>query len=179
MSSPQHHHIGVAIEIPEPFGSRLEAARKSVSDPQAGKVPAHVTLLPPTLLPDDRIGMVCDHLEHAAAQLDPFKILLRGTGTFRPVSQVVFVALAAGISECEQLEECIRSGILRQDLRFNYHPHVTIAHDVSSADLDRAFESMAGFEAEFLVDRFTLYTYTDAGEWRRTRDFTLGSSVLV
>lgn len=179
MSKPQHHHIGVAIEIPEPYGSQLEAVRKSVNDPQAGKVPAHVTLLPPTLLADAQIGAVCAHLERAAAQLEPFSILLRGTGTFRPVSQVVFVALAMGIAECERLEERVRSGILEQDLRFNYHPHVTIAHDVPSPDLDRAFESMSGFEAEFLVNKFTLYTYTDAGEWCKTREFMLGNSVVT
>jgi hypothetical protein len=42
----------------------------------------------------------------------------------------VFVALAQGISECERLESSVRAGILDGPLRFNYHPHVTIAHAV-------------------------------------------------
>lgn len=169
------HHIGVAIEIPEPFGSQLVHARERVQDPQAAKVPAHVTLLPPTLLDDACLNAVCAHLERAAAAQEPFTMLLRGTGTFRPVSEVVFVSLAMGIAECEQLEERVRSDVLHQDLRFNYHPHVTIAHNVPTAQLDMAFEMMADFEAEFLVEKFTLYTYTDEGVWRRTADFTLGS----
>jgi len=172
--APTQHHIGVAIEIPEPFGSRLTAARKRVKDPQAAKVPAHVTLLPPTLLDDERVGEVCAHLQQAATQQDPFTVLLRGTGTFRPISEVVFVSLAVGIAECEQLEARVRSGILHQELRFNYHPHVTIAHDVPTEQLDEAFSMMSDFEAEFVVDKFTLYTYTDAGVWRRTADFALG-----
>jgi len=174
MTGPRQHHIGVAIEIPEPYGSELVAVRQRVGDPQAEKVPAHVTLLPPTMLDDACVDAVCDHLNEAAAAQAPFTMLLRGTGTFRPISEVVFVAIAAGIAECEQLERRVRSGILKQDLRFNYHPHVTIAHDIPSANLDEAFKSMAEFEAEFEVAKFTLYTYTDAGVWRRTADFHLG-----
>lgn len=174
MAGSQQHHIGVAIEIPEPFGSQLIAARRAVRDPQAAKVPAHVTLLPPTLLDDAYLDAVCEHLEQAASEQEPFTMLLRGTGTFRPVSEVVFVALAMGISECEKLERRVRSDILSQKLRFNYHPHVTIAHDIDPAGLDEAFEMMADFEAEFLVDKFTLFTYTDEGVWRRTADFHLG-----
>src|SRR5690625_3410388 len=101
-------------------------------------------------------------------------MLLRGTGTFRPISEVVFVAIAAGIAECEQLERRVRGGILKQDLRFNYHPHLTIAHDLPSANLDEASKSMAEFEAEVEGAKLTLYTYTDPGVRRRTADVHLG-----
>lgn len=175
MDGSRAHHIGVAIEIPEPFGSQLVAARRRVGDPQAAKVPAHVTLLPPTLLNDTHLDAVQNHLQQAAAAQEPFSMLLRGTGTFRPVSEVVFVAIAAGIAECEQLEKRVRTGILAQELQFNYHPHVTIAHDIPTCALDEAFESMADFEAQFQVAHFTLYTYTDEGVWHRTANFALGS----
>ena len=47
------------------------------------------------------------HLEAVASAQRPFTVHLRGTGTFRPVTEVVFVTLAAGISECELLAEAI------------------------------------------------------------------------
>jgi len=84
---------------------------------------------------------VVAHLELVAAHQWPFEIQLRGTGSFRPVSPVVFVALAAGISDCERLESAIRRGPLARALKFNYHPHVTVAHDVSPRSSTGRFSS--------------------------------------
>src|SRR5690625_4316939 len=161
MVQAQQHHIGVAIEIPEPYGSQLVAVRRQVGDPQAERVPAHITLLPPTLVEDSSVEAVCEHLESAAASLEPFTMILRGTGTFRPISEVVFVAIAAGIAECEQLETRVRRGILTQELRFNYHPHVTIAHDLPDYTLADAFASLENFVAQFRDDKLDIYTYND------------------
>ena len=69
-----------------------------------------------------------------------FRIRLRGTGTFRPVSPVVFVMVAEGISGCEQLAVSVRRGPLAVDLQFPYHPHVTVAHHLADGSLDRAFD---------------------------------------
>ena len=47
---------------------------------------------------------------------------LRGTGTFRPVSPVVFVSLVEGISQCEQLADAVRRGPLAIDLALPVPP---------------------------------------------------------
>ena len=74
-----------------------------------------------------------EHLAAVAAAHLPFTLHLRGTGTFRPVTQVVFVAVAAGISECELLAAAIRAAPeLHREARFPYHPHVTVAQDVAA-----------------------------------------------
>ena len=98
---------------------------------------------------------------------------LRGTGTFRPVSPVVFVMVAEGISSCEVLAGAVRRGPLAVDLNFPYHPHVTIAHHLDDAALDRAFEDLAPFECVFDVTEFHLYRHDEQTGWRPTRDFTL------
>lgn len=169
--------IGVSIQIPEPFASQLVQTRFAVGDPQAAAVPAHVTLLGPTVIDDTQWQTVIDHLAAAAQVTAPFTMRLRGTGTFRPVSQVVFVQVAAGIGQCERLESAIRSGCLAQPLRFHYHPHVTVAHDVAPAALDRAEQLLAGFEASFAVSEFHLYDHGDDGVWRSVQRFALGGKV--
>jgi 2'-5' RNA ligase len=63
---------------------------------------------------------------------------------------------------------------LLRDLDFPYHPHVTIAHDVSDEALDLAYDGLADFVARFVVDAFTLFERSDDGEWDRRRDFPLG-----
>jgi 2'-5' RNA ligase len=168
--------IGVAIDIPEPWGARLTRRRADAGDPQAAYTPAHVTLLGPTEVATDALPAVEKHLEAVAEAQRPFTIHLRGTGTFRPVTEVVFVTLAVGISECELLAEAIAAadGVDR-DARFPYHPHVTVAQDVPAEALDAVFEDLAGFSAKFRVASFTLFSHGGEGPWRRRRDFPLGA----
>lgn len=165
--------IGVAIAIPGPWSEELQERRESFGDPLASSIPTHVTLVPPTMVADDDLADVQKHLDAVAAVRPPFVIHLRGTGTFRPVSPVVFVAMSEGISSCEVLAEDVRQGPLLQELRFPYHPHVTVAHDVDDDALDKAFESLKDFECRFLVDAFHLYVHGEDGVWRPERTYEL------
>ena len=168
--------IGVAIDIPEPWGARLTQRRAEAGDPQAAYTPAHVTLLGPTEVAGEALPAIERHLEKVAAAQQPFTIHLRGTGTFRPVTEVVFVTLAVGISECELLAEAITSADdIDRDARFPYHPHVTVAQDVPAEQLDAVFEDLAGFSAKFPVASFTLFSHGGEGPWRPRRDFPLGA----
>jgi len=169
---PAGHTIGVAIEIPEPYGTRLDEVRvRYAQDPE--EMPAHVTILPPVDIDGELLAPVIAHLAEAAAAATPFRLVLRGTGTFRPVSPVVFVAVADGIASCEGLEEAVRCGPLAVETRFPYHPHVTIAHDVAEADLDEAFEKLEGFYADVEVEHMTLRELHE-GRWVLVREFPLG-----
>lgn len=164
--------IGVAIDIPEPWGTYLRKCRAATGDPQADLVPTHLTLLPPTELADGAVPEVTGHLARVATGHPPFTLHLRGTGTFRPVTAVVFVAVAEGIGQCERLAADVRSGPLEREQKFPYHPHVTVAHDVPAEELDRVFDALADFDAEFEVAGFTLFEHVDR-EWRGVRDFPL------
>jgi 2'-5' RNA ligase len=167
--------IGVAIDVPEPWGRMLTARRAAAGDPQAAYTPAHVTLLGPTEVATEAMPAVEKHLEAVAASQRPFTIHLRGTGTFRPITEVVFVTLAVGISECELLAEAITSsGEISRGSRFPYHPHVTVAQDVPPEALDAVFDDLAGFSAIFGVTAFTLFSHGGEGPWRPRRDFSLG-----
>lgn len=173
--NPPRVRIGVAIAVPDPYGARLETWRASFGDPQAGEIPAHITLLPPTLLTPDELDAAIEHLAAAASSVPTFEVHLRGTGTFRPVSPVVFVALATGISGCERLESAVRRGPLARDLDFPYHPHVTVAHDLPDDVLDSAYDALGGFDARFRVEEFALYVHDDRGGWQVHRTFPLAA----
>ena len=166
--------IGVSIAIPSPHAEMLQASRASFGDPLAESIPTHVTLLPPTEVPQEELEAVVKHLEEVAAQGHPFPMVLRGTGTFRPTSPVVFVQVSGGIADCELLEKGVRQGPLDRSLDFNYHPHVTVAHHVPEPNLDRAFAELSGFQCAFEVEEFHLYEHGDDGVWRPVRSFTLG-----
>ncbi len=167
--------IGVSIPIPEPYASSLARVRTEVGDEAALAIPPHITLVPPVMVHDGQIGAVMEHLSDVAARTPPFVVELRGTDTFRPLTQVVFVVVARGSEQCTRLHELVNDGPLHQELRFPYHPHVTIAHDVPPAALDQAGQRMADFDATFPVAQFSLYEFGDDGVWRDVRTFVLTS----
>jgi 2'-5' RNA ligase len=167
------HTIGVAIAIPDPWGAELQEWRGRLGDALAHAIPTHITLLPPTTVDESVMPETEKHLAELAQTVAPFAIQLRGSGTFRPVSPVVFVTLATGIAECERLEQGVRTGPLERDLQFPYHPHVTVAHDLPDEALDRAFTDLADYRALFVVDRFHLYEHGDDGVWRSRQEFLL------
>jgi 2'-5' RNA ligase len=165
--------LGVAIPIPEPYGAELQHRRESFGDPLALQIPTHITLVPPTVVDSADLPRVIEHLEQVAATSEGFRIRLRGTGTFRPVSPVVFVTLVEGIAPCGLLQERLRRAPLERELVFPYHPHVTVAHNLDGVMLDRAFKELAGFHASFEVDSFALYEHGPDGVWRPQQMFYL------
>jgi len=167
--------IGVAIAVPDPWGAQLQEYRSALGDVTAGGIPTHVTLMPPLEVAETDVPELEQHLGKVSADNEAFRIHLRGTGTFRPVSPVVFVTVVEGISACEQLAFWVRQGPLRAEQRFPYHPHVTVAHHLPDDVLDRAFEELAGFECDFVVDHFSLYVHDREAGWVPTRDFALAS----
>lgn len=170
--------LGVAVELPEPYAVALADARRASGDPAADHMAPHITLVPPVLVTaaDEEVDEV---LRAAAARIARFDVHLRGTGTFRPVSEVVFVAVAAGIGSLEQLAAELRVRPLDPPRRFPYHPHVTVAMDVPTAALDEAYGRLSDFEARFEVASFRLYEHeahepADEGRrWHAVRDFPL------
>ncbi|MGW6201818.1 2'-5' RNA ligase family protein [Kribbella sp. NPDC055110] len=165
--------IGVAIPIAEPYGAELQKYRADFGDPMAASIPTHVTLLPPTEIGADDLAVIDEHLLAVAARFPRFRIRLRGTATFRPISPVVFVPLAEGISSCEVLQSQVRSGPLKVDLKFPYHPHVTVAHDLDKDALDRAYDALSEYDCAFDVEHFSRYEHGADGVWRPQRSFPL------
>ncbi|WP_375000444.1 2'-5' RNA ligase family protein [Aeromicrobium sp. CTD01-1L150] len=165
--------IGVAIAVPEPYGSELRRTRASLGDPQAATVPSHVTLLPPDDVGDSHLVAVREALAQVAARTAPFEMSLQGTGTFRPVSPVVFVAVSRGISETELLASCLREAVKSPPPLFPFHPHVTVAQHLDADGLDRAYCELAGFSCDFTVEEFCLYLHDETAGWQPETCFRL------
>jgi 2'-5' RNA ligase len=168
--------IGVSIAVPEPYGSLLQQRRAGFGDPQAHCIPTHVTLLPPTEVAPESLPVFREHLAAVAAAGRAFRMRLDGTATFRPHSPVVYVELTEGVRECGELQEQVRSGPVRRELQFPYHPHVTVAHGISEEAMDKAQLHLADFAASWTATGFALYEQDDAGVWRRLYDYAFGAA---
>ena len=104
-SSPRTRTIGVAIADPRAVRQRAAAGPGVLRRPAgAGRSPPTSRCCRPPPCAADDLDRVEEHLRTVAEAEQPFDIHLRGTGTFRPVSPVVFVSVALGISDCERVE---------------------------------------------------------------------------
>jgi 2'-5' RNA ligase len=172
--------IGVSIAVPEPHGSEIQELRAGFGDAAARCIPTHVTLLPPTEVDSTDLPAIEAHLVAVAAAGRPFPMRLAGTGTFRPLSPVVYVKVVEGAVACFRLQRQVRdpSGPVARELLFPYHPHVTVAHGIDDASMDRAYEELADYAAEWPCTGFALYEQGADGVWRELREFRFGSAVV-
>lgn len=157
--------MGVAIAVPEPHGSLLREMRAAFGDQLARTVPSHVTLLPPLEVDVNELDEICARLDKAAGAVPAFRLRLRGTGTFRPVSPVVYVSVNAGYVATEVLAGQLRQAIGAPLAEFPFHPHVTVAHHLDDAALDHADDALRDFACEFEVEEFALYLHDDTSGW--------------
>ncbi len=166
--------LGVVVDLPDPAAGQLRAHREAIGDPQVDLIPAHVTLLPPTAVVPDDLRRIERHLATLATRSHAFEVILDGAGTFRPVSQVVYVRVTEGAEHLDQLQQAVRRGPLERELVYPFHPHVTVAHKLDDAVLDVAMSRLAQYRASFTVDSFLLYEQDSAGVWHPRRRFGFG-----
>ncbi|MDX3852263.1 2'-5' RNA ligase family protein [Streptomyces sp. AK02-01A] len=168
--------LGVSIAVPEPYGSLIQERRASFGDPAAYCIPTHVTLVPPTEVDGAALPAIEEHLATVASGCRPFPMRLSGTGTFRPLSPVVFVQVVEGASACAWLQKRVRdaSGPLVRELQFPYHPHVTVAHGIAEEAMDTAYEELSEYRAEWSCASFALYEQGADGVWRKLHEYAFG-----
>ncbi|PBC84569.1 2'-5' RNA ligase [Streptomyces sp. 2224.1] len=168
--------LGVSIAVPEPYGSFLQRKRADFGDLAAPGIPTHITLLPPTEVSADALPGIERHLAEVAAGCRSFPLRLEGTGTFRPLSPVVYVKVTEGVTDCTALQARIRaaSGPCARELQFPYHPHVTVAHGIDEAAMDRAQAGLRDFCATWTIGGFALYEQGPDAVWRLEREYPFG-----
>lgn len=165
--------VGVILGFPAGIADELQRWRASFGDPLAGVVPAHITLV--TTTPTRDWEATRRHVREVARCQSPFKVTIAGTGTFRPVSPVVFINVEDGFDDCVDLHRKLQQGPLHRELPFAYHPHVTIAHDVAPESLDEAETVLKNYRATFPVVSMGLYEHDADGIWQLREELEFGT----
>lgn len=167
--------VGVVIAIPEPWVTELTEARLAFGDVAAQKVPAHITLVPPTPVKRADRELLFTQLQCVASRRGPFQVTVRGTNTFLPVSPVAFLEVTTGREDCVALADELAVDSLKHESRFPYHPHVTLAHGLDPETLRAAEQEWQSFNASWVVPGFRLDSVDATGAYTSLAifDFTL------
>jgi 2'-5' RNA ligase len=172
-SSSDGISVGVILRFPPEVAEELQRWRASFGDPMAGVIPAHITLVTTTMTQDWEATRC--HVRDVASKQEPFTVTIAGTGSFRPVSPVVFLKVDDGFAECVRLHRLLQTGPLERELPFAYHPHVTVAHDVAPESLDEAETVLKNYRATFPVASMGLYEHDDNGIWQLREELDFGT----
>jgi 2'-5' RNA ligase len=165
--------------VPQPLAAFIERLRQEI---QPGcKARSHLTFLPPRPL-EIPLEQIRSQVEAGLRNQLAFRAELCEVRVF-PVSEAVHLSLGAGATEAKRIHEALHRGDLCCKELFEYHPHVTLAHDLDPANVaavadlaKRRWQEYSGVR-DFLVDHVTLVQNTLENVWTNLGEFALGVPV--
>jgi 2'-5' RNA ligase len=142
---------------------------------------SHVTILPPRPIDLD-IHKSVRQITAESEDIQPFTVELGPVAIFEQ-SNVVYLSLRGGERELHALHENLNSGQLEYDGPFPYHPHITLAQDLTREEtlalIQVARERWADYRGprEFCVEELTFVRSDMPGIWRDLAHIDLAQSV--
>jgi 8-oxo-dGTP pyrophosphatase MutT (NUDIX family)/2'-5' RNA ligase len=170
--------LGVVARLPEPLGIHVQAWRRALGDPMAGRVGPHLTLAPPQTVAERDLDRAVALVERAAAGAVPFLVELDGAATFLPGSPVAYLVVGEGGPALEAIEADLRASPLERRTH-PFHPHVTVLQDLPPDRIEAAARELAGFRAAFPVRELALLREDRDKVWRPLATATVGASTAV
>jgi 8-oxo-dGTP pyrophosphatase MutT (NUDIX family)/2'-5' RNA ligase len=170
--------LGVIARLPEPLGIHVQAWRRALDDPGAGRIAPHLTLVPPQTVAERDLDRAVALVERAAAEAVPFLVELDGAATFLPASPVAYLVVREGGPALHALEVALQASPL--DRRTHpFHAHVTVTQDLPDDRIEAAARELAGFRAAFPVREVALMREEPDKVWRPLATATVGASTAV
>jgi hypothetical protein len=161
--------------LPEPLAGFIDRLRQELVP--GCSLRAHVTHLVPRPLRDPQLAS--DHIRDILSRFRPFEVQLNDVEIFT-LTSVVHVTLTKGFAEMQEIHEALNTGAAQFNEPFPYHPHITLAQQISPAQVPAVFElahyRWAGctYPRSFLVDRTTFVQGTRFNTWIDLEDHPLG-----
>jgi|HubBroStandDraft_6_1064221.scaffolds.fasta_scaffold131656_4 2'-5' RNA ligase len=163
--------------IPEPLAGFLDRLRQELVPNCFLK--AHATVLPPRPLsaPAESAWKVICKL---AREFPPFDIQLGDIDVF-PVSDVIHIQIAGGSDQLKRMHAAMNVEALQFREEFPYHPHITLAQQLKSDEVDELVHVARARWAEcacpkfFRADKVVFVQSTKHKEWLDLGECELGN----
>jgi len=153
--------------IPDPLGSFIDGLRQELVP--SCRLRAHVTVLPPRPI-SVNIDEAYAQLRSALRDVAPFEVQLRDVEIFG-VSSVIYFGIVGGFSKLCRMHEILNVEGLHFQEPYSFHPHVTLAQQITPEQIPAVYELARRRWAEyrgkraFAVDSVTFVQGTEIGSW--------------
>ena len=176
----RRHRVGVVLLVPPPFDRDVDALRRSVGDRTLGRIPPHLTLVPPVNVPAAALGDVLAGLRQAASAAAPIDVTLGPPATFLPANPVLYLAVGgAGAGAIGALRAAVARGPLDRPAPWPFVPHVTLADAAAPERLAAATVALAGFEVAVSFRSVHLLEEGADRVWRPAAEMALRPAPVV
>jgi 2'-5' RNA ligase len=144
---------------------------------------SHVTILPPRPV-DLNVDESIRQIKAEGEECTPFKVALGNVAIF-PKSNVIYLTIKNGVNELHALHENLNSGQLEYDGPFPYHPHITLAQDLTHeeaealAKIARARWAEYDGPREFNVEELCFVRSVKTGVWQDLANVDLAEPVTA
>lgn len=171
--------LGVAIVVPPPVRAEVDGLRRALGDGGLARIPAHLTLVPPVNVNDNRLAEAVAVLRRAAAAARPFALTLGPVATFHPANPVLYLAVSGDTDPLRRLRDAVFRPPLERHLTWPFVPHVTVADDIDPDRIDGAIVALSSFRATFMADRVHLLEEGEDRVWTPVGDFPFAAPLTV
>ncbi|MBV8387501.1 MAG: GNAT family N-acetyltransferase [Acidimicrobiia bacterium] len=175
--------LGVALLLPAPFDREVDALRRACDDGALGRIPSHLTLVPPVNVREDAMGDALRVLRSAAASIGSFTLQLGPPATFQPDSPTLYLVVSGpDIQTLGRLRDGVFVPPLERPLTWPFVPHVTLADEMAPDRIEAAVGALAGYRATVTFERVHLLeeSKTDSGRvWCPIADAPFASPAIV
>ncbi len=171
--------LGVALLVPHPLDREIDTLRRATGDGTYGRVPAHLTLVPPVNVRQDGLADALAVLRSAAAATRPFRVSLGPPTTFLPDNPVLYLPVEKGAAEVVALRERVFREPLARPLTWPFVPHVTVADEADPDCIAAAQMALAGYRTDVSFDRVHLLQEGPSRVWQPVADVALGAPAVV
>lgn len=172
--------LGVVLPVPEPAAAEVDGLRRALGDGALGRIPSHLTLVPPVNVPVERLEDAEALLSTVAAGSAPIAATLGPPATFWPVTPVVYLALGSSAEPAvSTLREAVFRPPLRRRLTFSFLAHITLADEMEEGRIGPAVRALADYTRSVVFDRITLLQEGAGRRWTPRFEALLGGAWVV
>ena len=178
--------LGVALLLPEPLATSVDALRLACDDGALGRVVPHITLVPPVNVRADDLGEALRIMRAAAAATKPISVVLGPPRTFLPTTPTLHLGVveaAGSIGSLQSLRNAAFRPPLERSLTNAFVPHATISDDMDEHRIAASISALAGFVVECTFDRVHLLEEQRHGDahrrWVPIADFRFAPAMIV
>jgi 2'-5' RNA ligase len=171
------HRLGIVLLVPEPWATEVDGIRRALGDDALGRIPSHVTLVPPVNVRDDDLAEAFDLVHATAVACPPLDLCLGPVTTFAPVNPVAYLAVGGPpttLSHLVGLRDALHAGPLDRPSDHDFVPHVTVAGELPPDRLEASVVVLADYRADVRFERVHVLAEQPGRVWVPVADAPLG-----
>lgn len=169
--------LGVVLLVPQPLATQIDGVRRALGDGALGRIPPHLTLVPPVNVAERDLPAALAVVRRAAAASKSLALQLGPVRSFQPVNPVAYLAVGgADLDALTAMRDACLAAPLARPQDHDFVAHVTVADELAADRLEAAESVLRDFRADVTFDRVHVLSERPGRVWVPIADAPLGGS---